>query len=183
MPSPAESLNKQVMNDPSIPFIRQYGEWSVLDAARRTAAGWRQQRYGDHSKEVPENRRYLAANSAKRNPSAPRGARFPARPSKRDRTPTPDRSNDDDSNDRRIPVLPSGPSTSGNWNPGPPPNRPIHPVTSPLQLSFNGFGTSPQTQASLAPSFTSWGQRRQQSFCAPGTSTSVNYWESNPPGM
>jgi len=34
--------NRQTMNDPTIPFIRQYGEWVVLAAAKRTVSGWRQ---------------------------------------------------------------------------------------------------------------------------------------------
>ena len=86
-------LTNQVMNDESIPFIRHYGEWAILGAAQNSAAGWRKKRYKDGIMEVPENKRYLAANSAKRNLNAPRGARFPAHPSKRDRTLTPD---DDD---------------------------------------------------------------------------------------
>lgn len=178
------------MNDGSIPFIRQYDEWAILDAARRSAAGWRKQRYKKRTMVVPENKRYLAANSAKRNPNAPRGARFPAHSSKRDRTLTPD---DDDSglDDERVPVLPPGPSISsnpvgfpsgGSWNTGPSLNYPTHPVPGPSQLPFGDFGPFLRTQAATTPSINPWGPINPQSFPSSGTSTNSNYWENPPPG-
>ena len=158
------------MNDRSIPLIREYGEWAILASARRTAAGWRKPRYRDHTLEVPEHKRYLATNSAKRNPNTPRGARFPARPSKRNRTPTPD-DNNDSSGDERIPVLPPGPSTTSDsagflnlevdWNPRRPSNYPIQPVPNPSELASSNFGFFP-------PSI-------------PSSTVPMNYWEAPPP--
>lgn len=185
------------MNDPSIPFIRQYGEWAILSAAKRSAAGWRKQRYRDHTMEVPENKRYLAANSSKRDPNAPRGARFPARPSKRDQALTPDDNDDNGSdgssnspNDRRIPVLPPGPSATPDptrfpnrwidWNPRPPSDHPVQPIPDPPQLSFSGFGTFSQTEVST-PSVIPWGQINPQIFPPSGTSMNISYQEHPPP--
>ena len=167
------------MNDRSIPFIRQYDEWAILGAAKRSTAGWRKQRYKNHTMEVPENRQYLAANSAKRNPNAPRGARFPAHPSKRDHTPT--SGDNDNPEDYRIPVLPPGPPAGTGWNPRPPFNYSIHPITNPSQVPFGSFGSFPQTQAPVTPSIIPWGPIGSQSFPSSGTSTGVNYWEHPPP--
>jgi hypothetical protein len=171
------------MNDKTIPFIRQYNEWAILEAGKRSAVGWRKRRYKDGTLEVPENRRYLAANSAKRNPNAPRGARFPARPSRRDRTPT--------SDDGRIPVLPPGPASITNpamfpnggmgWNPGPPFGHPTQPISGPSQLPFNGFGYFPQMPASTTPSVVPWGPVDPRGFPSSGTSAGVGYWENPPP--
>ena len=167
------------MNDESIPFIRRYGEWAILGAAQNSAAGWRKKRYKDGIMEVPENKRYLAANSAKRNPNAPRGARFPARPSKRDRTLTPD--DDDGLDDGRIPVLPPGPSTLSNpvgfpgWNSAPSFNSPTHPVPGQSQLPFGGFGTFPQTQALATSSIVPWDPANLPSSPLPGMLTNVDY--------
>ncbi|KAF9788764.1 hypothetical protein BJ322DRAFT_1019237 [Thelephora terrestris] len=151
-------LVDEVRNNPRIPFMDEYGRWAVLDAARGTAGSWRKDLYRRRLREVPENRRYLAANSSKRNPNAPRGARFPARSSKRNRTPAPDHNNHDgngnDSDDHdhgedeRIPVLPPGPSTTTDsvgftshggpyWDPAPPSNYPTHLASSAPQLPFD----------------------------------------------
>ena len=138
------------MNDKTIPFIREYGEWAILAAVRGTARAWRQLRYQDHTIVVPESKRYLAENSRKRNPNAPRGARFSVRSSKRDQMSTLD---DNDSDDRRVPVLPPGPSTPANlvgfsdgetdWDTGPSPD---HPIPGPSQLPFSGsFSKSTST--------------------------------------
>lgn len=142
------------MSDSSIPFIQEYGEWAVEDAAMRTARGWRKGGYSKHTVKVPENKKYLAANSAKRNPTAPRGARFPARPSKRNRTMT--LSDDDGDDDGRIPTLPPGPSTDANpigfhvedprRNPQPPPNHAAHLAPGSLQPTF-GSWFCPQMQS------------------------------------
>jgi len=167
-------LNEQVMNDGAIPFMREYGEWAILTAAKRSAAGWRKRRYQDHTLEVPVNKRYLAKNSAKRNPNSPRGARFPARPSRHDWTVTPD--DDGSTDDERIPVLPPGPSTMGNsagfpngtvtWTPEPPFNHPIQPIPGPSQLPY-----------SIVP----WGPSNPQSLPSSSTSTNLTYWENSPP--
>jgi hypothetical protein len=159
------------MNDRSIPLIREYGEWAILASARRTAAGWRKPRYRDHTLEVPENKRYLAENSAKRNPNAPRGARFPARPSKRNRTPTLDDNDDGSSDDGRIPVIPPGPSTISHtagfpntgvdWNFRQPSDYPVQPVPNPSQLASSSFGFFPSS--------------------IPSSAMSTNYWEAPPP--
>ena len=163
-------LNQQIMNDRSIPLIREYGEWAILDSARRTAAGWRKPRYRDHTLEVPETKRYLAANSAKRNPTAPRGARFPARPSKRNWTSTPN-NNNNSSGDERIPVLPPGPPTTSDparllntevdWNSRQPSGYPIQPVPNLSRLASNNFGFFPPG--------------------VPSSTVPMNYWEAPPP--
>lgn len=167
------------MNDRTIPFIRQYDESVILTAARRSAASWRKRRYDDHSMVVPENKRYLAANSMKRNPAAPRGARFPVRSSKFDQTLTPD---DDSCDDGRIPVLPPGPSTATgtlsfpnggvDWNSGSSSDRPIEPLPGPSQLPFNG------SFSRFAPaSWTgSWGSTYPQSYPPSDTPSGTNYW-------
>jgi len=176
------------MNDRSIPFIREYGEWAVLAAARRTTAGWRKHRYRDHTLEVPENKRYLAANAAKRSPNTPRGARFPACPSKRNRTPTTD--DDDSQDDGRIPILPPGPSTTSDlagfpnggvtWDSGFPSQRPIQPVPGPSQLPFSGFGPFPQAQTSTTPSAVPWDWTDPQNLASSGAPMNVSYWECSP---
>jgi len=179
------------MNDESIPFIRQYDEWAILDAARGSAAGWRKQRYKDGTMVVPENKLYLAANSAKRNPDANRGARFPVHSIKQDRTPTPD-DDDEGLDDGRVPVLPPGPSMSsnpagflggGSWNTGPSFNYPTHPVPGPSQLPFSDFAPFSQTQATTTPSIIPWGPVNPQSFPLSSASTNGNYWENPPPCM
>lgn len=167
--------------------MHRYEEWAVLTAAKSSAANWRKQRYRDGTLKVPENRRYLAANSAKRNPNNPRGARFPARPSKRDQSSTPD--DDSGSDDGRIPILPPGPLTMGNsagfpngavnWTPGLPFNHPIQPIPGPSQLPYSGY--FPQTQVSTTTSNVPWGPINQQSPPSSGTPTSLNYWENPPP--
>ena len=171
------------MNDPHIPFIREYGEWAILDAAKRTAGSWWQYLYAKGSKEVPENRRYLAANSAKRNPNAPRGARFPARPSKRNRSPTSD--DDDDRDDGRIPVLPPGPSTAvdlvGFPNHTPSFDHPAQPISGPSQPPLNGVGHFPQSHTSSVPSFIPWGPSHQPSLPLFGAPSNARYWENLPP--
>jgi len=182
------------MNDPTIPFIRRYGEWAILGAAQRSAAGWRKSRYKDNTLEVPENKRYLAANSAKRDPNAPQGARFPARPSKRDHAPTPDDDNDDNDNDNdddddgRIPILPPGPPTlsnpvgfpdGGGWNPAPLFNYPTRPVPNSSQLPFGSFGSFPQMQAPTpTSSIIPGGLVDPQSFPSSGTLPNVEYWKN-----
>ena len=162
-------LNTQIMNDRSIPLIREYGEWAILDSARRTMAGWQKPQYCNRTLQVPENRHYLAENSAKRNPNAPRGARFPAHPSKRDQTSTPD--DNKNSNDERIPVLLPGPSSTSDpagflntgvdWNFRQPSSYPVQPVPNPSQLASSGFGFFPPG--------------------IPSSAMSTNYWEAPPP--
>lgn len=141
-------LSVQIMNDWSIPFIHEYGEWAILDAARMSAANWGKGRYNEHLMEVPENRRYLAENLKKRNPNAPRGARFLVRSSKHNHISPPD---NDSSNNERIPVLPPGPSAATNQDVSPggvadwsfSPNKPAQPLPGPLQLPFSdGFSWS-----------------------------------------
>ena len=181
------------MNDSQIPFIRDYGEWAILDAARRTAGGWRQHLYDAGAMEVPENKHYLAANSAKRNPDAPRGTRFPAWPSKRDRSPTPD--SDDEHGDGWIPVLPPGPSTSTDSvgfsdrgtdrNPAPSfsyptplSGYPAHPTPGPSQPPFDGLGHFPHTPSSFIP----WGPSHQPTPSS-GAPSNIQHWETPPPGV
>lgn len=189
------------MNDPNIPFIREYGEWAILDAARRTAGSWRQALYRQGLKEIPEKRRYLATNAARRNPNAPRGARFPARPSKRNSTPTP--SDNDARDDGRIPIMPPGPSTPASsagffdggmdWNPTPSFSHPARVASPPPQSSFassssqppfNGLGHLPQTHASQmfqVPSFLPWDPSSQPTNPS-GTPNNAHYWENSPSG-
>jgi len=170
------------MNDGSIPFIRRYGEWAIEAAARGSAAHWRKERYKDGTMEVPENKQYLAANSAKRDPNAPRGARFPARPSKTNRALTPD--DEDCLDDGRIPILPPGPPTlsdpfgSTGWGSAPLFDRPTHPVPSPSQLPLGGFGSFPQTQALTTSPAIPWGPANPRSLPSSGTLTNVSYWEN-----
>ena len=173
------------MNDRSIPFIREYGEWAILAAAKKSAAGWRKRRYHDHTMEVPENKRYLAVNSTKRNPNAPRGARFPAHPSKQGQTSTPDDDDDDGLNDERIPILPPGPSTTTparflnegvGWDSGLPPHNSTHPAPSSSQLPLSGVGSFPRSQAVTTPSVVPW----RRNFSPSGTSTNASYWEHPP---
>ena len=107
-----ELLNEQIMNDRSILFICEYSKWAILAMAKKSAAGWQKREYHDHTMEVPKNRRYLTVNSAKRNPNTPRGAWFPAHPSKQGWTSTPDDNNNNGLNDKQIPTLPPSPSTT-----------------------------------------------------------------------
>jgi hypothetical protein len=161
------------MSDPKIPFIRQYSEWAILAAARRVAASWRKRRYRNHTMVVPENKQYLAANSAKRNPNAPRGARFPLHSSKRDRTTTPD---NDGSDDERVPVLPPGPSTAinpvgfpnagANWDSRFSSDYPIQPLPGPSQLPFNNSFS----QVSSTPWTSPWAPTYPQSYPSSNTS-------------
>ena len=164
------------MNDRHIPFIRDYGDWVILDAGRRTAGSWRQHLYQDGSKKVPENRRYLAANSTKRNPNAPRGARFPVRPSKKNQTPTPGSNNGQD--DERIPVLPPGPE----WNPTPSFGYPARPTPGPSQPPLDGLTCFPQVQTPQVPSFISWVPGNQSSFPSSGAPNNAQYWGNPAPG-
>jgi hypothetical protein len=166
-----------------------------LDVARRTAGSWRQGLYSKGLKEVPENRQYLAANSAKRNPNAPRGARFPARSSKRSQTQALD-SNDDDANDHdhgdgndrendcEFTILPPGPSTTTDsvrfsnsgrvgWDTAPSSNYPNHPTSGISQLPFNNSRQPPQAQALWDPT------------CIPPSvaPSNMHYWANPPPCM
>jgi hypothetical protein len=64
----------QVYNDPRIPIIQRYeNHWATREAAQRTASGWRKDAYSCGEATPPSKYAYNAANSAKRNPAAPRG--------------------------------------------------------------------------------------------------------------
>ena len=179
------------MNDPHIPFIREYGEWAILDAGRRSASTWRKYLYHSGAKEVPENKCYLAANSVKRNPNAPRGARFPARPSKRNRSPTPDGNDDDNDDDGRIPALRPGPSTTTNsagfsngctdWNPALSFDCHAQQIPGPSHPPLNGLGHFPQTHTPPVPSFIQWGPSNHPSTPSSGALSDTHYWENPPP--
>ena len=65
---------RQVYNDPRIPIIQRYeNHWATREAAQRTASGWRKDAYSRGEATPPSKYAYNAANSAKRNPAAPRG--------------------------------------------------------------------------------------------------------------
>lgn len=150
------------MDDPAIPFIREYGEWAILNAASRTAAGWRKPRYRNHSMVVPEKRRYLAQNSMKRDPKAPRGARFPVRSSKRIRSPTLD---DNGSQGRLTPVLPPGPFAD---QPLPGPSQ------LPLSGSFSRFSSTPWTNSWVPPDPQSYPPSGTNGFIPQGLSRLIS---------
>ena len=64
----------QVYDDARIPIIQRYeNHWATREAARRTASGWRKDAYSRGEATPPSKYAYNAANSAKRNPAAPRG--------------------------------------------------------------------------------------------------------------
>lgn len=175
------------MSDASIPFVQEYGEWAVEAAAMRTARGWRKGGYSKRTIEVPENKKYLAANSAKRNPSAPRGALFPARPSKQNRTTAPSDDNSSSDSDERIPTLPPGPSTAADpirfhsqQHPGPPSNHTTHLTPGTLQPGFSSWFHPPTQPAMVVPN-PQWGLMNPQFLPPPSVSTDANYWERPPP--
>lgn len=64
----------QVFNDERIPIIKRYANhWATLESAKRSAASWRKDGYKHGYIRPPEKYAYNAANSAKRDPAAPRG--------------------------------------------------------------------------------------------------------------
>lgn len=166
----------------------EYGQWAVLDAARGIASTWQKDLYRRRLREVPENQCYLAANSAKQNPDAPRGARYPARSSKRNQTPTldyDDNSDGNDTEDERVPILPPGPSTmtdsvgfsnfrGDSWDPVPLSNYPTHLTSSASQHPFGDCGQPSQAQAPLIP-------YTQPNFPLSGAPNSTQYWMDPPP--
>ena len=138
----------------------------------QTARGWWKVAYLKHTVEVPGNKKYLAANSAKRNPSAPRGALFPACPSKWNRTTAPNDESDSGDDDGRIPTLPPGPSTTTDpigfhiEDPQQNPNQTMHLTPGLLQLVFSNW-FCPQTQPTVTVPNPQWGLTNPQSFPPP----------------
>ena len=111
---------------------------------------------------VPEKRRYLAQNSMKRDPKAPRGARFPVRSSKRIRSPTLD---DNGSQGRLTPVLPPGPFAD---QPLPGPSQ------LPLSGSFSRFSSTPWTNSWVPPDPQSYPPSGTNGFIPQGLSRLIS---------
>jgi len=65
---------RQVYNDPRIPIIRRYqNHWATEEIAKTVASGRRKRAYLRGDVKPPKRFAHNAANSAKRNPAAPRG--------------------------------------------------------------------------------------------------------------
>jgi hypothetical protein len=64
----------QVYNDPRIPIIQRYeNHWATEEVAKKVASVRRKDAYARGEATPPKKFAYNAANSAKRNPKAPRG--------------------------------------------------------------------------------------------------------------